>query len=125
MTKERLRQLDSLIDEQREEEERLARERRHIERMEYEFGVGCLLGQEQLEATRARVRELTARRMDEAEAVRLWVEQIKDATVRRAFKLRYLDGLSWGVIARRMGYANDSGPRMLCDRHLAGETEAS
>ena len=113
MTKERLRQLDSLIDEQREEEERLARERRHIERMEYEFGVGCLFGHEQLEATRARVKELTARRMAEA------------ATVRRAFKLRYLDGLPWGIIARRMGYANDSGPRMLCARHLAGESEAS
>ena len=34
MTMERLRQLDSLIDEQRDEEERLAREARHIERME-------------------------------------------------------------------------------------------
>lgn len=124
MTKERLRQLDSLIDEQREEEERLARERRHIERLEREFGVGCLFGVDQMEQTRERLRELTLRRMDEVEAVRLWVERIDDAQTRRAFKLRYLDGLPWGIIARRMNYANDSGPRMLCARYLAAEGDA-
>lgn len=124
MTMERLRQLDSLIDEQRDEEERLAREARHIERMEKEYGVGCLLGYEQMEQSRARMRELTERRRAEAEAVRAWVEQIRDAQVRRAFKLRYLDGLPWSTVARRMGYANDSGPRMLCARHLASERGA-
>lgn len=121
MTKERLRQLDSLIDEQREEEERLARECRHIARIEQEYGVGCLFGQEQVEESRERMRVLTRKRREEAAAVREWIEQIDDAQIRRAFKLRYLDGLDWNTIARRMGYNNDSGPRMLCARHLASE----
>ena len=28
-------------------------------------------------------------------------------------RLRYLDGKSWGECARRMGYADESGPRKL------------
>jgi len=31
----------------------------------------------------------------------------------RALRLRYLDGKSWSECARRMGYADESGPRKL------------
>ena len=33
-------------------------------------------------------------------------------------RLRYLDGKSWGECARRMGYADESGPRKLVERYL-------
>lgn len=121
MTRERLEQYESLMQELAEEQERLARETRHARRIEETYGVGCLFGSDYLERSRARVRELTARRAAEADEIRVWVERITDAQVRRAFKLRYLDGLPWGVVARRMGYSGDSGPRMLCVRFLAGD----
>ena len=119
MTRERLRQFESLIQELHEEQERMARESRHVRRMEETYGVGCLFGVDYLEATKERVRELLGRREDEIAEIRLWVECIPDSLTRRAFKLRFLDGLSWGEIARRMGYGSDSGPRMLCARYLA------
>lgn len=119
MTRERLRQFESLIQELHEEQERMAREARHVRRMEETYGVGCLFGVDYLEATKERVRELLGRREDEIAEIRLWVECIPDSLTRRAFKLRFLDGLSWGEIARRMGYGSDSGPRMLCARYLA------
>lgn len=119
MTRERLRQFDSLVQELHEEQERMAREARHVRLMEATYGVGCLFGEEALERSRTRVLELTGRREDEITEIRLWVECIPDSLTRRAFKLRFLDGLSWGEIARRMGYGSDSGPRMLCARYLA------
>ena len=62
--------------------------------------------------------ELKRRLRDEIGAVEGFIRQIEDSMTRRAFRLRYLDGLSWEQIARRMGYANDSGARMLCRRYL-------
>lgn len=119
MTRERLRQFDSLVQELVEEQERLARELRHARRVEETCGVGCLFGMDYLEAAKTRVRELSAQREDEVAEIRIWVERIPDSLTRRAFKLRFLDGLPWGEIARRMGYRSDSGPRMLCARYLA------
>ena len=81
--------------------------------------MGCLFGMDCLEAAKTRVRELSAQREDEVAEIRIWVERIPDSLTRRAFKLRFLDGLPWGEIARRMGYRSDSGPRMLCARYLA------
>lgn len=118
MTKERLRQYDSLIQELAEEQERLVREERHARLMEQLCGVGNLLGNDRLEESRARVRTLAGQREDEIDEIRLWVDCIPDALIRRTFKLRYLDGLDWGDIARRMGYASESGPRMLCARYM-------
>ena len=118
MTKERLRQYDSLIQELAEEQERLVREERHARLMEQLCGVGNLLGNDRLEESRARVRTLAGQREDEIDEIRLWVDCIPDALIRRTMKLRYLDGLAWGDIARRMGYASESGPRMLCARYM-------
>ena len=118
MTKERLRQYDSLIQELAEEQERLVREERHARLMEQLCGVGNLLGNDRLEESRARVRTLAGQREDEIDEIRLWVDCIPDALIRRTMKLRYLDGLGWGDIARRMGYADESGPRKLCDRYM-------
>lgn len=116
MTREKLRQYESLIDELREERDRLAREECSAARMEAAFGVGYLFGREELERRRQRFAELRARREDEAEEIRLWIEQVSDSMTRRALKLRYIDGLKWDAIARRMGYADESGPRKLVEK---------
>ena len=36
--------------------------------------------------------------------------------LRRLMRLRYLDGKSWSECARRMGYADESGPRKLVSK---------
>ena len=61
MTRERLRQFDSLVQELHEEQERMQREERHVRLMEATYGVGCLFGAEALEQSRARVLTLAGR----------------------------------------------------------------
>lgn len=113
MTRERLEQYESLMQELTEEQERLAQETRHARWIEETYGVGCLLGVDYLEQSRARVRELSGRRTVEQHEVRGWIDGVRDSMTRRALRLRYLDGMSWADIARRMGYAEESGPRKL------------
>lgn len=113
MTRERLEQYESMMQELAEEQERLARETRHVRRIEETYGVGCLLGSDYLEQSRERVRELSGRRAVEQHEVRGWIDGVRDSMARRALRMRYLDGLSWADIARRMGYAEESGPRKL------------
>lgn len=113
MTRERLEQYESLMQELAEEQERLAREARHASLVEETYGVGCLFGADYLDRSRARVRELSGRRTAEQHEVRDWIDGVRDSMTRRALRLRYLDGLSWADIARRMGYAEESGPRKL------------
>lgn len=125
MTRERLSQFDDLIHELREEQERLAREIRHAARLEEQFGVYNLFGaSDRICDARRAVIERTARYEDEIIDIRRWVETVRDSMTRRALKLRYLDGLSWSDVARRMGYADESGPRKLVERLLSGETGA-
>lgn len=123
MTRERLKQFDSLVQELHEEQERMVREQRHIRRMEEIYGVGCLFGVKYIESSRERIKLLVGKREDDISEIRIWVEAIPDSLTRRAFKLRFLDGMAWSDIARRMGYRSDSGPRMLCARYLAEHAE--
>ncbi len=51
--------------------------------------------------------------------IRGWIHNIPDAAARRAFSLRYLDGLSWCAVAVRMGYTSPDTPRKICDRYLS------
>lgn len=118
MTKERLRQVESLLAELEEERERYAREARHHRRMEEVYGVGCLIGGDALEMARGRLHEIEARCQDEQGEVRQWIDGVPDSMTRRALRLRYLDGKSWAECARRMGYADESGPRKLVERYL-------
>lgn len=121
MTRERLEQYDSLLQELQEEQERLARETRHAQRMEETYGVGCLFGAAYLEEARGRVQVLAAQREDESAEVQQWIASIRDSMTRRALRLRYLDCLTWADVAIRMGYADESGPRKLVDRALIWE----
>lgn len=118
MTKERLRQVESLFLELEEERERFAREKRHHERMENAYGVGCLFGRRSFEDARERLRLIEAQCQDERDEVRQWIDGVSDSMTRRALRLRYLDGKSWSDCARRMGYADESGPRKLVERFM-------
>lgn len=118
MTRERLRQVESLLLELEEERERFSREKRHRERMETTYGVGCLFGERPFEDARDRLRRIEAQCRDEQDEVRHWIDSVSDSMTRRALRLRYLDGKSWGECARRMGYADESGPRKLVERYM-------
>ena len=88
VTKDRLRQIESLVCELEEERERFSRE------------------------------AIEAECQDERDTVRQWIDNVSDSMTRRALRLRYLDGKSWSECARRMGYADESGPRKLVERYL-------
>ena len=96
VTKDRLRQIESLVCELEEERERFAREARH--------------------AARDRLQAIEAECQDERDTVRQWIDSVSDSMTRRALRLRYLDGKSWAECARRMGYGDESGPRKLVSK---------
>lgn len=54
------------------------------------------------------------------QAVESWIEAIEDVQTRTVFRMHYLDGLTWGTIAAKIGYANSPDyPRlMIRDRYL-------
>ena len=118
VTKDRLRQIESLVCELEEERERFAREARHHKRIEETYGVGCLFGRDALDAARDRLQAIEAECQDERDTVRQWIDNVSDSMTRRALRLRYLDGKSWSECARRMGYA------MRADPQAGGATPA-
>ena len=65
VTKDRLRQIESLVCELEEERERFAREARHHKRIEETYGVGCLFGRDALDAARDRLQAIEAEYQDE------------------------------------------------------------
>lgn len=98
MTKEQLRQLNSLIGEIKD-----------AERRREEFAAWSLFAEDEDEQVRRveLVREIWQR-----------IAAIEDSLIRRALKLRYVDGLPWCAVAARMGYGSEAGPRVMCDRYL-------
>lgn len=102
MQREQLRQVRSLLLEIEEEERR-----------RYELGAWSLFHDDRAALARnaGTVREIAA-----------WIEQIPDSLTRRAFKLRYVDGLSWAAVSLRMGYRCEDGARKVCERFLERES---
>lgn len=100
MHRRRLKQMRSLILEIEEEQAR-----------QYQLGAWSLLGdgRDAMRRYGAELKELAA-----------WIDDIPDSQTRRAFRLRYVDGLPWAAVGLRMGYASPDGPRKLCERYLAG-----
>ena len=94
MTKDRLKQVESLVCELEEERERFAREARHHKRIEETYGVGCLFGRDALDAARDRLQAIEAECQDERDTVRQWIDSVSDSMTRRALRLRYLDGMT-------------------------------
>ena len=103
MQRETLRQINSLLMEIEEEERR-----------RYELGAWSLFHDD------GAARE---RNTDTIRTIAGWIESIPDSRVRRAFTLRYVDGLSWTRVAMRMGYQSPDGPRKLCARYLGKESQ--
>ena len=120
MTRERLRQVESLLLELEEERERFSREKRHRERMETTYGVGCLFGERPFEDARDRLRRIEAQCRDEQDEVRQWIDCVSDSMTRRALRLRYLDGKSWseweeGIRNRRPEALEEAGQKYKTD----------
>lgn len=98
MQRDRLKQMHSLILEIEEEEER-----------RYKCGAYSLLGDD---------RDAVKRYGGELRELAAWIDSIPDSQTRRAFRLRYVDGLGWLDVAVRMGYSSPDGPRKVCERYL-------
>lgn len=98
MQRDRLKQMHSLILEIEEEEER-----------RYKCGAYSLLGDD---------RDAVKRYGGELRELAAWIREIPDSVTRRAFLLRYVDGLGWLDVAVRMGYSSPDGPRKVCERYL-------
>lgn len=82
MTKDRLRQIESLVCELEEERERFAREARHHKRIEETYGVGCLFGRDALDAARDRLQAIEAECQDERDTVRRGSNSVSDSMTR-------------------------------------------
>ena len=79
--------------------------------------------EEQLKTYRQRLEESRRKAMNLINQVESYVASIKDSRVRRIFRLRYVDRLTWYQVAQRMGEPHTAdGCRMAVDRFL-GETE--
>lgn len=98
MNRDDLRQVRSLIEEIEEDAKR--RET---------FAAYSLFAEDDQQAVRyrERLREIAA-----------WINEIGDSQTRRAFRLRYIDGLPWAAVSFRLGYGGESGARKLCERYL-------
>jgi len=71
------------------------------------------------------VKTLLVDRKDKCEDMKIEIEKfistIPDSRTRRVFQYRYIDGLSWQAIARRIGKYDESYPRkVIHDKYLEG-----
>ena len=46
------------------------------------------------------------------------IAEVPDSVTRQVLRLRYVDGLNWQAVASRMGYANESSPRRICEKYF-------
>ena len=134
--KDLLRQYNSLVDEIKDLEKRIANcknvklERDSVKGSNPYFpyeprtftieGYG-IVDTERLE----KLETLLAERKNQCEDMKLEIEKfisdIPDSRTRRVFQYRYVDGLSWLQIARRIGKYEESYPRkVIHDKYLEG-----
>ncbi|HHW03398.1 MAG TPA: hypothetical protein GXX35_11440 [Thermoanaerobacterales bacterium] len=71
----------------------------------------------------SRLKKLLSKRKEKCEEMKLRIEEfinnIPDSKTRRVFQYRYIDGLSWQMIARRIGKHDESYPRKIIhDKYL-------
>ncbi|MGI5965647.1 MAG: hypothetical protein ACOX65_01755 [Anaerotruncus rubiinfantis] len=98
MRRDELKQMHSLILEIEEEEAR-----------RYNLGAWSLFGDDS---------DFMKQNAEQIMRMRGWIQEIPDSVTRRAFALRYVDGLDWIDVAVRMGYSSPDGPRKVCERYL-------
>jgi hypothetical protein len=83
------------------------------------------LEEEKTEYRIDKLNELLSKRKDKCEDMKLGIEEfissIPDSRTRRVFQYRYIDGLNWQQIARRIGKYDESYPRKVVhDKYLEG-----
>lgn len=98
MNKEKLKQIRSLICEIEEENKR-----------QYSFGAWSLFHDNSLVIERNKKTLFLLARQ---------IEEIPDCLVRRAIKLRFIDGKTWSEVSLKMGYTSPDGARKLIDRYF-------
>lgn len=98
MNKEKLKQLRNVLFELEEEKER-----------QHTLGAWSLFHDDTLAIERNK---------KELKLMAKQIEDIPDSLVRRAIKLRYVDGKSWLDVSLKLGYSSPSGALMLIDRYF-------
>jgi len=71
-----------------------------------------------------KLREVLVERKVKCEQLKIKIEEfisnIPDSRTRRIFQYRYIDGLTWQQVSRRIGGYEESYPRKIHDRYLEG-----
>ena len=71
-----------------------------------------------------KLREVLVERKVKCEQLKIKIEDfisnIPDSRTRRVFQYRYIDGLTWQQVSRRIGGYEESYPRKIHDRYLEG-----
>ena len=71
-----------------------------------------------------KLKEVLIERKIKCEELKLQIEKfisnIPDSRTRRVFQYRYIDGLTWQQVSRRIGGYEESYPRKIHDRYLEG-----
>ncbi len=71
-----------------------------------------------------KLREVLIERKVKCEQLKIKIEEfisnIPDSRTRRIFQYRYIDGLTWQQVSRRIGGYEESYPRKIHDRYLEG-----
>ena len=71
-----------------------------------------------------KLREVLIERKVKCEQLKIKIEEfisnIPDSRTRRVFQYRYIDGLTWQQVSRRIGGYEESYPRKIHDRYLEG-----
>ena len=69
-----------------------------------------------------KLREVLVERKVKCEQLKIKIEEfisdIPDSRTRRIFQYRYIDGLTWQQVSRRIGGYEESYPRKIHDRYL-------
>ena len=71
-----------------------------------------------------KLRDVLVERKVKCEQLKIKIEDfisnIPDSRTRRVFQYRYIDGLTWQQVSRRIGGYEESYPRKIHDRYLEG-----
>lgn len=129
MTKARLEQYRSFLKEEAELKEELAKleacdvvqgSDSRYPYIKHSIKIGGNLSNESADYLKKRIDEIKKER----KAIRKWIDNIKISEIRRIFKFRYIEGLSWLQIATKMEVSGDgSTERKKHDRFLKTKNE--
>ncbi len=123
LTRERLKQYDQLLEEVMEARERLRRETLRAEHDQESNGYSLFGDIFDLARHRMELEQLQAQVKQERAEIEQYISGVSDILARRAFRLRYMDGMSWAAVSMKLRYSSPSGAWMLCERALEQQGE--